>query len=172
MWIHIHLFSLSLLFRQHNRMSWAHHTLAWQYLVRQSLQCKPEGRRDCSTPTRTADASSAGLMSFVARKQYTFLYTEVPPSVRKHSSVPQWTRIKRSYTNTVFSRSNIEIMGSYPTQGMDECLLYFCVCVSRGLATGWSGVQGVLPNSLGLRNWSETKRFADALCSKVRATVK
>jgi hypothetical protein len=33
------------------------------------------------------------------------------------------------------------------------------------LARGWSLVQWVLPN-VRLRNWSETKRFTDALCSK------
>jgi hypothetical protein len=42
--------------------------------------------------------------------------------------------------------------------------------VGSGLATGWSSVQGVLPTLLGLRNWSETKSFTDALCSKVGET--
>jgi hypothetical protein len=45
-----------------------------------------------------------------------------------------------------------------------------CLCVGSGLAMGWSLVQGVLPTVLGWRNWSETKRFTDALCSKVGAT--
>jgi hypothetical protein len=39
------------------------------------------------------------------------------------------------------------IVGSNPAQGMDVCPS-FCVvlsCVGRGLATGWSLVQGVLP---------------------------
>jgi hypothetical protein len=49
---------------------------------------------------------------------------------------------------------------------MDVCLRLFCVCVGSGLATGWFPVQGVLPTVLRLRNWSETKRFTDALCSK------
>jgi hypothetical protein len=31
-------------------------------------------------------------------------------------------------------------------------------------------IQGVLPTVLWLRNWSETKRFMDALCTKVGAT--
>jgi hypothetical protein len=39
-----------------------------------------------------------------------------------------------------------------------------------GFATGLFLVQGVLPTALGLRNWSETKRFMAALCSKVGAT--
>jgi hypothetical protein len=38
--------------------------------------------------------------------------------------------------------------------------------IGSGLATGWSSFQGVLPTVLGLRNWSETKRFTDVLCSK------
>jgi hypothetical protein len=45
-------------------------------------------------------------------------------------------------------------------------------CVGSGLATGWSPIQGVLPTVLGLRNWSETKRFTDALCSKVWEKIK
>jgi hypothetical protein len=43
-------------------------------------------------------------------------------------------------------------------------------CVGSGLATGWYLIQGVLPTVLELRNWSETKYFTDALCSKVGAT--
>jgi hypothetical protein len=50
---------------------------------------------------------------------------------------------------------------------MSVCV--FILCVGSGLATGWFLVQGVLL-CIGLRNWSETKRFADALCSKVGAT--
>jgi hypothetical protein len=69
-------------------------------------------------------------------------------------------------------RANTGIVGSNPTQGMDVCLRVFCVCVGSGLATVWSPVQGVLPIVLGLRNWSETKRFTDAVCSKVGATGK
>jgi hypothetical protein len=56
---------------------------------------------------------------------------------------------------------------------MDVCLRLFCVCVvGSGLATGWSPVQGVRTTVLGLRNWSETKHFTDAPCSKVGATGK
>jgi hypothetical protein len=64
-------------------------------------------------------------------------------------------------------RSNTGIVGSNPTQGIDVCLRLFCVCVvGSGLATGWSPVQGFLPNVLRLSKWSETKRFTDALFSK------
>jgi hypothetical protein len=48
----------------------------------------------------------------------------------------------------------------------------YSVCIGSVLATGWSPIQGVLPTVLGLRNWSKTKRFTDALCSKVGATGK
>jgi hypothetical protein len=61
-------------------------------------------------------------------------------------------------------------MGSNTAQGMDVSLCLFCVCIGRGLAIGRSPIQGALPTDLGLRNWSETKRFMDALCSKVGAT--
>jgi hypothetical protein len=49
----------------------------------------------------------------------------------------------------VFDRSNTRIVGSNPVRGMDVCPLFFCVvlsCAGSGLATGWSPVQGVLPN--------------------------
>jgi hypothetical protein len=49
-----------------------------------------------------------------------------------------------------FSRSNAGILDSNPTQGMDMCVLLFCVCVvlcvGSGLATGWSLAHGVLPS--------------------------
>jgi hypothetical protein len=55
----------------------------------------------------------------------------------------------RSKAWTVFARSNTGIVGSNPTQGMDVCVLLFCVrvvlCIGNDLATGWSPVQGVLP---------------------------
>jgi hypothetical protein len=82
------------------------------------------------------------------------------------------TVASRSKTWTVFARSKSGIVGSNPTLGMDVCLRLFCVCICSGLVTGWYLIQGVLPTVLGLRNWSETKRFTDALCSKVGATGK
>jgi hypothetical protein len=58
----------------------------------------------------------------------------------------------RSKAWTVFARSNAEIVGSNPTQGMDVCV--YCVFVlGNGLATGWSLVQGVLPTLYRLENW-------------------
>jgi hypothetical protein len=41
----------------------------------------------------------------------------------------------RSKAWTVFVRSNAEIVGSNPTQGMDVCLRLFCVCVRSGSAS-------------------------------------
>jgi hypothetical protein len=80
------------------------------------------------------------------------------------------TVVARSKAWNVFACSNTGIVGSNPTEGMNVCLRLFCVCVGRDLATGWSPFQGILPTVLGLRNWSETKRFKDAPCSKVGAT--
>jgi hypothetical protein len=48
---------------------------------------------------------------------------------------------------TVFGHSNTGIVGSNPTRGMDVSV-FFCVvvsCVGRGLPTGRSPVQGLLP---------------------------
>jgi hypothetical protein len=69
----------------------------------------------------------------------------------------------------VFARSNIGIVDWNPTQGMGVCLRLFCVCVRK------RPCDGVIPRSrsptdcLRLRNWSETKRFTDALCNRNRA---
>jgi hypothetical protein len=52
----------------------------------------------------------------------------------------------RSNARTVFARSNIGIVSSNPTRGMDVCLRLFYVCVflyvGSGLATGWSPCKG------------------------------
>jgi hypothetical protein len=69
----------------------------------------------------------------------------------------------------VFALSNTGIVDSNPTQGTDIFLRLFCVCivlcVGNGLATDWSLVESYRL-SVRLRNWSETKRFTDVLCSK------
>jgi hypothetical protein len=55
----------------------------------------------------------------------------------------------RSKAWTVFACSNIGVLGSNATRGMDVCVPLFCVCVvlyvGSCLATVWSPVQGVLP---------------------------
>jgi hypothetical protein len=53
----------------------------------------------------------------------------------------------RSKAWTVFVRSNVGIVGSNPTRGIDICVNSVFV-LGSGLATGWSLVQGVLPNVL------------------------
>jgi hypothetical protein len=67
------------------------------------------------------------------------------------------TAAARSKAWTIFARSNNGVVGSNSTRGMDVCVLLFYVCVvlciGRGLATGWSPSQGVLPTCIGLRNW-------------------
>jgi hypothetical protein len=56
----------------------------------------------------------------------------------------------RSKAWTVFARSNVGIVDSNPTQGMDVCVCVYTVCVvlcvGSGIATGSSLVQGVLPS--------------------------
>jgi uncharacterized membrane protein len=59
---------------------------------------------------------------------------------------------------TFFVRSNAAIVGSNPTQGIGVYVRIFWVCVvlcvGRGLATGWSLIQIVLPTVYrGPRNW-------------------
>jgi hypothetical protein len=62
------------------------------------------------------------------------------------------TVAERSKACTVFARSEAVIVGSNLTEGMDVLCVYvfFCVCIvlclSSGLATGQSLVQGVLPS--------------------------
>jgi hypothetical protein len=85
----------------------------------------------------------------------------------------QWLRNSASsWSCPAFARSNTGIVGSNTTEGMDVYLHLSCVCVGSGLEMGWSPVQAVLPTVFGLRNWSETKRFKDALRSKVGVTGK
>jgi hypothetical protein len=63
---------------------------------------------------------------------------------------------------TVFARSNAGAVGSNPTWGMDVYARLFCVfavlCVSSGLRTGWSPVQGVLRLCTGLQNLNDNQK--------------
>jgi hypothetical protein len=52
-----------------------------------------------------------------------------------------------------------------PFQAWMSLCVYSVFVLGSGLATGWSPIQWVLPTVLGLRNWSETKRVTDVLCS-------
>jgi hypothetical protein len=65
----------------------------------------------------------------------------------RHTRLPI-TVTARCKAWTVFARSNIGIVGSNPTRGINVCARLFCVCVvlraGSRLATGWSPVQGVL----------------------------
>jgi hypothetical protein len=57
--------------------------------------------------------------------------------------------------------SNIKILGSNFTGGMDVCvrLFYVVLCVGSGLAMGWSPVQGVLPNVYQINKLKERPRL-------------
>jgi hypothetical protein len=115
----------------------------------------------------------------ISDKEKNNLYVKKPVSRRRNlfgspNIKMPITETSRSKAWTVFARSNTGIVGSNPTQGMDVCVysVFVLSCVGSGLPTGWFPVQELLPGVLRLRNLSETKRFTDALCSKVGATGK
>jgi hypothetical protein len=86
------------------------------------------------------------LIYFIASDCFFFIFVSYVLVISR-SPVTVATRSKAW---TVFARSEAEIEGSNPTQGMDVWYMrLFCVlvvlCLSRGLATSWSLVQGVLP---------------------------
>jgi hypothetical protein len=70
----------------------------------------------------------------------------------------------RSKAWTLFDCSNAGIIRSIPALGMVVCvrLFYVCVvlCVGRGLATGWSPVQGFLPNMYRIKKLKKQPRSA------------
>jgi hypothetical protein len=82
------------------------------------------------------------------------------PHQRHHKLI---TEAAWSKAWTVFARSNTGIMGSNPTQGMDACVCVYSVCVvlcvGRGLATGSSPVQGVLPTVYRIKILKKWPRF-------------
>jgi hypothetical protein len=78
--------------------------------------------------------------------------------------VPSWSQWPRGLRHELSSLARM--LGSWVRIPL-KAWMFVCVCIGSGLATGWSPIQGVLPTVLGLSNWSETKRFTDALCSKV-----
>jgi hypothetical protein len=57
-----------------------------------------------------------------------------------------------SKEHMILDHLNTRIVGSNPARGVNVCPVFFCVCVvfceSRGLATGRSLVQGILPKCL------------------------
>jgi hypothetical protein len=73
---------------------------------------------------------------------------------------------------TVFTCSKAGIVGSNPTWGINVSVRLFCLCAalcaSRGLATGWSPVQGILPNV-----WKdqETEKVAKAQQRAVKPQI-
>jgi hypothetical protein len=101
---------------------------------------KPISETLCSLVLRIPDDGKVQKLS------YSKCYTPSSPL----------TVAARSKAWTVFVRSNAGVVGSNPTRGMDVCVRLFCVyavlCVGRGLDTGWSPVQGVLPTVYVLGN--------------------
>jgi hypothetical protein len=79
------------------------------------------------------------LQNFIRSSfQYTITCTrrtQWPRGLKHEPSSPAWT------------------LGSWVGIPLEACLCAFILCVGRGLATGWSPVQGVLPTVYRLRNW-------------------
>jgi hypothetical protein len=73
------------------------------------------------------------------------------------------TMVTWSKAWSVFAHSNIRIMCSNPTRGMDIGARLFCICVVLcGLVTAWSPIQGVLPTVYRikkLKKWPRSKRL-------------
>jgi hypothetical protein len=68
---------------------------------------------------------------------------------------PTATVRARAGASTIFARSNVTVVSSNPTRGMDVCVCIYSVCVvrcvGRGLAMGSVSCQGVLPNLYSIR---------------------
>jgi hypothetical protein len=68
--------------------------------------------------------------------------------------------------------SPTQTLGSWVWMPLEACM-FICVyavfvlsCVGSHLVMGWYPIQGVRLTVYKKRNWSETKHFTDALCSK------
>jgi hypothetical protein len=75
-------------------------------------------------------------------------YSGIGIIITEYNRVGRITVTARSKIWTVFARSNTGVVCSNPTRGTDVWVHLFCVCVvlcvGRGLATGWSPMQGAL----------------------------
>jgi hypothetical protein len=106
-------------------------TAAWGTLgaVKSSLLLEPESYINCIEPVPIKYAFDLMFLTCTESRSHVAARSEV------------WT---------VFVRSNTGVVGSNPTWEMDVSVRLFCICVvlciGRGLATGWSPAQGVLPN--------------------------
>jgi hypothetical protein len=71
----------------------------------------------------------------------------------------------------VFASWNTGILVSNPTQSMDVCVRLFCVCVvmcvGSGLVTGWSPVQGVLPNVYRIKKVKKASKVQQKDCRAI-----
>jgi hypothetical protein len=69
---------------------------------------------------------------------------------------------------TVFARSNIDVVGSNPTQGMGVCVrlfwVYIVLSVGSGLVTDWSPVQEVLPTVYRIKKLKKAAKVQQKDC--------
>jgi hypothetical protein len=111
----------------------------WRILLLYRSQNLPT---NCIIPLRRRSTSSQDLVVLTACCHVFYhLWFSQPVTVAE-----------RSKACTVFARSEAGIVGSNPKKALifGMCMRLFCVCValcvSIGLTTGWSLVQGVLPS--------------------------
>jgi hypothetical protein len=67
-------------------------------------------------------------------------YSRFSANLSMYGRLPRITVLAQSKARNVFAHLNTRIVGSNPTQGMDVCVRFFCVCdvlcVGSGLMTG------------------------------------
>jgi hypothetical protein len=90
-------------------------------------------------------SKSSNIICAVSFTQYRLLQNSISWVFYLYAEALPITVTAQSRAWTLFARSNAGIVGSNPTQGMDVCLRFFCVCVvlceDSGLATGSSPVR-------------------------------
>jgi hypothetical protein len=76
-----------------------------------------------------------------------------------------WSQWSHGLRHELSSLDRTLIVGSNPTQGIDVCICLLCavMCVGRGLATGSSPFQGVLPNVYRIKELKAAKVYQGAV---------